>query len=62
VTYICCGAKKKAVTYFILFLFLFFSSIFLTRFLGVSQQGEFKNTKNFFLDVMLDNPFAGPRY
>jgi len=36
VTYICRSAKKKVVTYFILFLILFLIDFFLRRFLGVS--------------------------
>jgi hypothetical protein len=54
VTYICCSAKKQLSIVYIVyshllvfyFIFIFiFSSTILTRFLGVSQQEEFKNTE-----------------
>jgi hypothetical protein len=52
VTYICRSAKKKVVTYFILFLFLFLSIFFIdffnARFGRFVTRGVQKHEKNFF--------------
>jgi hypothetical protein len=49
VTYICRSAKKKVVTYFILFLFLFLSIFVKAFFWRFVTRGVQKHEKNFFL-------------
>jgi hypothetical protein len=54
VTYICCSAKKKVVTYFILFLYLFllFSSFCFNAFFGrFVTRGVQKHNKNLFSNL-----------